>query len=95
LRNFGTYAASFHYKNLLLLKVEDSDGLQCVFAFLQDVKNPVHCLEELTEGVGGSWDALASLVIDTVLPRCSFRHKPAVAVELQPPIRRPLFCVEI
>ncbi|KAJ7875551.1 hypothetical protein B0H14DRAFT_3437106 [Mycena olivaceomarginata] len=54
----------------LLLKVEDSyrqaDGLQCVFAFLQDVKNPVHCLEELTEGVGGSWDALASLVIDTI-----------------------------
>ncbi|KAJ7354426.1 hypothetical protein DFH08DRAFT_955819 [Mycena albidolilacea] len=26
----------------------------------------VHCLEELTEGVGGSWDALASLVIDTI-----------------------------
>ncbi|KAJ7800932.1 hypothetical protein B0H14DRAFT_3490153 [Mycena olivaceomarginata] len=54
----------------LLLKVEDSyrraDGLQCVFAFLQDVENPVHCLGELTEGVGGSWDALASLVIDTI-----------------------------
>ncbi|KAJ7791814.1 hypothetical protein B0H14DRAFT_2624662 [Mycena olivaceomarginata] len=54
----------------LLLKVEDSyrraDGLQCVFAFLQDVENPVHCLGELTEGVRSSWDALASLVIDTI-----------------------------
>ncbi|KAJ7848815.1 hypothetical protein B0H14DRAFT_3670935 [Mycena olivaceomarginata] len=54
----------------LLLKVEDlyrqADGLQCVFTFLQDVENPVHCLEELTEGVRGSWDALASLVIGTI-----------------------------
>ncbi|KAJ7894296.1 hypothetical protein B0H14DRAFT_3427068 [Mycena olivaceomarginata] len=64
------FLAALAYAWKLLLKVEDSyrqaDGLQCVFAFLQDVENPAHCLEGLTEGVRGSWDALASLVIDTI-----------------------------